>query len=600
MSYVLKLKNGIFQVSSCLVIIFLLFFQGCSQEPGPELILTNGKVYTLSWDEPAPDGTPASNAPYSSDGWQPDAEALVIGSGQILFVGSTEDALNYPNERVIEANQIANQDESVKVIDVNGATILPGLVDSHTHVTNLGKALSILNLVGVETEEEAVAKAVEWAKNIPRGEWVIGRGWDEGAWANRYPDMKLLSEKIPDHPVCLRGLHSFAVWGNKMAFEKAGITSETKAPKGGEIRKDANGNLTGILINNATDLLETAIPGSTPEQIKQQLLAGLNAMAEAGYVAVHDAGVRREMMDALQILDDEGKLPIRIYAMLSARDESFMPEWLLMGPRTNPGNKLIVRSVKAYYDGALGSRGARLLQDYSDKPGHRGVSGNEYGFDEDIIASMMIRGFQVAIHAIGDAGNREALDFLETVINENPSVKSNRHRIEHAQVIHPDDFKRFIELGLIASMEPPHAVEDKTWAEDRLGSERVKGAYAWRTLREIGVRLTFNSDLPGSDHNIFYGLHAAMTRRGKDKQPTEGWYPEQNMTPEEAIRGYTNWSAYAAFLENETGILEPGRWADITVMDIDPFVLGETDPGKILDGEILMTIVNGIVIYEKK
>jgi predicted amidohydrolase YtcJ len=226
------------------------------------------------------------------------------------------------------------------------------------------------------------------------------------------------------------------------------------------------------------------------------------------------------------------------------------------------------------------------------------VSGGNYGFDEELNAEAMKKGFQIAIHAIGDAGNREAMDILEAVIREHPETADNRHRIEHAQVIHPDDIPRLGKLGFIASMEPPHAVEDKTWAEERLGQERILGAYAWRTLRESDARLTFNSDNPGSDHSIFYGLHSAITRQDKSQQPEGGWYADQAMNADEAVRGYTNWSAYASFREDVTGVIEAGRWADLTVMDIDPFVLSEESPGDIMSGRILMTIVNGDVVYE--
>jgi predicted amidohydrolase YtcJ len=286
--------------------------------------------------------------------------------------------------------------------------------------------------------------------------------------------------------------------------------------------------------------------------------------------------------------------------MLSARDEALSREWLARGPDRSNDRRLVVRSVKAFYDGALGSRGARLLEDYSDRPGHRGVSGNQYGFDQKLVADLMKGGFQVAIHAIGDAGNREALDFIERVEGEKPDTRALRNRIEHAQVLHPDDVPRFAKLGVIASMEPPHCVEDKTWAEDRLGPVRVKGAYAWRTLRKSGARLALNSDLTGSDHDIFYGLHAAITRRDKKLEPAGGWHPEERLTPEEAVRGYTSWNAYAASWEKETSVLAPGRWADVTVMDVDPFVLGTTEPGKLLQGKIVATIVAGKLVYERK
>jgi hypothetical protein len=260
---------------------------------------------------------------------------------------------------------------------------------------------------------------------------------------------------------------------------------------------------------------------------------------------------------------------------------------------------LVTRAVKAYYDGALGSRGAWLLDDYTDKAGHRGVGGENYGFNEDLNAQAMKGGFQVGMHAIGDAGNRAALDVFESVFKEDPSTAGNRHRIEHAQVLHPDDIPRFGQLGIIASMEPAHAMEDKTWAEDRLGPERILGAYAWRSLRETNAALTFNSDNPGSDHSIFYGLHSAITRQDKQQEPEGGWYAEQAMNADEAVRAYTTWSAYASFRENETGIIAAGRWADLTVMDIDPFVLSEDSPGDILNGRILMTVVNGKIVYER-
>jgi predicted amidohydrolase YtcJ len=260
----------------------------------------------------------------------------------------------------------------------------------------------------------------------------------------------------------------------------------------------------------------------------------------------------------------------------------------------------VTRSVKAFYDAALGSRGARLLDDYSDRPGHRGVSGANYGFNQALTRELMMAGFQVGIHAIGDAGNRETLDFIAGVIAADPAQREARHRIEHAQVFHPDDMGRPAELGVVLSMQPPHAVEDKAWAEQRLGPERIRGAYAWRSLREQGARLIFNADNPGSDHNIFYGMHAALTRRDKDGEPPAGWYPDQALNIDEVVRAYTRWAAHAGFREQYTGVVRVGAWADLTIMDIDPFVLSETAPGDILDGRILMTVVNGQVVADAR
>lgn len=580
-------------ISKILVAVATLCLAACAPDPadvseagGADLILTNGRVYTLRWDEPAPDGTVDAAAPRSDTGWHPDAEAVAISGGEILFVGSTRDALEF-------------QGESTRVIDLAGATVVPGLVDSHTHVFGLGRKLDAIDLTDVGTEEAAVALVVEKAKSVPKGEWIIGAGWDEGAWANRYPDKVLLSEAVPDHPVFLDSLHGFAAWANQAALDAGGITAATEVPVGGEMRLGDDGEPNGLFLNRATTMLDAIVPVPSREALINQVLIGLNQMAEDGYVAVHDAGLDTRAMSVLEQLEQEGRLPIRVYAMLSLRDADLIRQWIEKGPDTDNDSMLVTRTVKAYYDGALGSRGARMLYDYSDQPGHRGVSGDGYGFDQALNAEAMKAGFQIAIHAIGDAGNREALDILEAVFNEDPSTRMNRHRIEHAQVIHPDDIPRLSQLGIIASMEPPHAMEDKTWAEVRVGPERILGAYAWRSLREAGASLTFNSDNPGSDHNIFYGLHSAITRQDKNQQPEGGWYPEQRMVSDEAVRGYTSWSAYASFREDDTGVIEPQRWADLTVMDIDPFVLADESPSDILNGRILMTIVNGNVVFER-
>jgi predicted amidohydrolase YtcJ len=559
---------------------------GCGNDPSPgaDLVLLNGSVYTLTWGEPSVEGTVAGDAPRDATGWTPDAEAVAVTDGRIVFVGSTPEAQSHIGD-------------ATRVIDVGGAVIVPGLVDSHAHVQELGRKKVQVDLVGVQTEEEAIDRVADHAADAAPGEWIIGWGWDEGAWANRYPTQSQLSERFPDNPVLLRSLHGFAVWANGLALAKAGIDRDTPDPEGGRILRDQSGNPTGVLIDRATSLLTAAIPETTDEQMKEFVLAGLETIGRDGYVAVHQAGADTQVMRAFEELEAENRLPIRVYAMISLRDEALCRRWIERGPSVD-GRRLTVRSVKAYYDAALGSRGARLLDDYTDRPGHRGVSGADYGFDRELAAEMMRAGFQIGIHAIGDAGNRETLDFLESVINGSPETRALRHRIEHAQVIHPDDFARFAPAGLIAAMQPPHCVEDKTWAEDRLGPERVKGAYAWRTLRRADVPMTFSADLAGSDHDIFYGLHAAITRRDKELQPPDGWYPEEAMTAEEALRGYTNWSALAAGWEDRTGLLQPGRWADITVMDLDPLALGETDPGRLLDGRILATVVGGTVVFE--
>ncbi len=374
-----------------------------------DLLLTNARVYTLVWEQPGPDGAPALDAPYAAaDGWHPDAEAVAIRNGRILFVGTAEDA---------EAYRGAN----TKVLDLDGATVLPGLVDSHTHVAELGASMARVDLVDVATEEEAVALVAERASQVPEGTWIVGAGWDEGAWADGYPDMELLTERVPNHPVYMRSLHSFGGWGNRMAFELAGITGETEAPVGGEIRKNAQGQPTGLLLNRAVPLLEEAIPTVTHEQLKERVLDGLEEMARSGFVAAHEAGA------AMAALEADGRLPLRVYAMLSARDTALLARWERRCPDLDDASMLRTRSVKAFYDGALGSRGARLLEDYSDTPGQRGLGGEEYGLDVEWMRRMMAAGFQMSIHAIGDAGNRESLDFIESVYEEVPRARGNRN-----------------------------------------------------------------------------------------------------------------------------------------------------------------------------
>ncbi len=551
-----------------------------------DALLVNGRVYTLAWGEPDKDGRPSPEAPRDASGWRGDAEVVAVRGDSILFVGSRKAAERY-------------RGESTRVIDIEGATVVPGLIESHTHFVELGQSLSVVDIRGIMDETEIVARVKEAAGRLPAGEWIEGYGWDEGLWANRMPTMNLLSREVPDHPVYLKGLHGFCVWGNRRAFELAGITARTPSPPGGEIQKDAQGRPTGVLVNTAVGLLQAAVPPPSRERLKSFILAGLEALAKAGYVAAHEAGVSTETMAALEELDAEGKLPLRVYAMLAGRDEALMETWLAKGPDPDSDGRLVARCVKAFYDAALGSRGARLLEDYSDMPGHRGVAGHEYGFNRDLMARMIRAGFQISIHAIGDAGNRETLDFMEEVLRQAPEARDKRHRIEHAQVLHADDVPRFAQMGIIASMQPPHAVEDKAWAEDRLGPERVRLAYAWRTLRRAGARLAFNSDLPGSDYDFFYGLHSAVARRDKEGLPEGGWYAEECLTSEEALRAYTHWGAYAAFQEEKTGILAPGRWADLTVMDIDPLEIGEKDPGRLLAGKILLTMVGGKIVHQK-
>jgi predicted amidohydrolase YtcJ len=557
---------------------------GKASDPAADLILHNGHVYSMAWPEPSLEGRPSPDAPYDSvDGWRHDATAVAVRDGRIVFVGGDSGAL-------------ALAGTSTRLVNLAGHVLLPGLVDAHTHVAELGETLDRVNLTGVATEAEAVDRIVARAATTPKGAWILGYGWDEGAWANRYPDKRLLSARVPDHPVILRSLHGFAAWANARALTLAGITRKTPVPDGGEIRLDANGEPTGLVLNRAVPLLDNAVPRPSPAQRDAQLLRALQVMAQAGYTGVHEAGVAPDVMDSFERLAARDSLPLRVYAMLSARDSALIRRWIARGPFTSANGLLTVRAVKAYYDGALGSRGAQLLADYADRPGHRGVSGGSYGFDQRLVADIISAGFQVGIHAIGDAGNRATLDFIDSVTRAAPKARGLRHRVEHAQVVSMPDIARFASMVVIASVQPPHAVEDKGWAETRVGADRIAGAYAWRTLRRAGAPLVFSSDLPGSDWSPFYGLHSAITRMDTSGAPPGGWYPAQRMTPEEAVRGYTVWSAYAGFDETDAGTIAVGKRADMTALDVDPF---RADARSLLGGAVVVTVSRGRVTYRR-
>ena len=548
-----------------------------------DLVVHNAHVYTLAWREPDAEGRPASGAPWDSiGGWHPDASAVAVRDGHVIYVGTDSAAL-------------ALASATTRVVDLAGAVLLPGMVDAHTHVAELGQSLDRVNLTTAATEAEAVERVVQQAARTPKGQWILGWGWDEGAWADRYPDKRLLSLKVPDHPVLLRGLHGFAAWANEQALTAAGITADTPVPVGGEIRRAADGRPNGLFINRAVELVDRAIPQPTAMQRDSQVVRALRVMAAAGFTGVHEAGTPRDVMASLVRLDARGALPIRVYAMLDGRDSSLVREWIRRGPRLGSDtSNLTVRAVKAYYDGALGSRGARMLADYSDRPGHRGVSGSNYGFDHRIAAAAMAAGFQIGIHAIGDEGNRASLDFIDSVMTAAPTARGLRHRIEHAQIVSSEDMPRFSRLGVIASMEPPHAVEDMPWAEERVGPVRIRGAYAWRTLRRQGAALVFSSDLPGSDWNLFYGWHSAIWRQDKSGQPAAGWYPDQRMRAEEAVRGYSTWAAHAAFDEGSAGSIAVGKRADFTAVSVDPF--REATGAALLGGAVRLTVVRGVII----
>ncbi|HKW67790.1 MAG TPA: amidohydrolase [Terriglobales bacterium] len=514
---------------------------------------------------------------------QPAAEAIAVSGDRIAWVGSGADARRlYPS--------------ATRVLDLHGSTVLPGIIDSHTHLMELGKSLLQLNLKDVPSDKEAVERVRQRVATAKAGEWILGWGWDEGKWAAHYPDNRALSAVSPDNPVYLVGLHTFAAWANKRALALAGINKNTADPENGKILRDPQtGEPTGILLNRAQNLVESHIPPMTLPQVEKAIELAARECARNGLTSVHEAKVTPIMVNAFRNLIRKGRMPLRVYAMLDGADHQLVATWLQRGPQVDPQHRLTIRAFKLFADGALGSRGAALLEPYSDAPQTRGLMTTPEPAVYDLTRRALQRGFQVCTHAIGDRANRLVLDAYERALREVPTARDPRLRIEHAQVLFPQDIPRFSRLGVIASMQPTHCTSDKAWAEARLGPQRVKGAYAWQSVLKTGAHLPLSSDFPGETQNPFYGIYAALTRQDPQGNPPGGWYPEQRLTLAEALRGYTLEGAFAEFEEKDKGSIEAGKLADFTVVDLDP---AKVAPKNILNTRVLKTIVGGQVVYD--
>ena len=476
------------------------------------------------------------------------------------------------------------------MIDVTGATILPGLTDAHGHLYGLGLSLDTVNLVGLESYDEAIARVKDRAQRAQPGEWVLGRGWDQNRWPDKqFPTAAPLDAAIPDHPVWLRRVDGHAGVANSAAMRAAGVTAATHDPEGGRIVRDANGNPTGTFIDAAQSLIDSKVPAPSPELRKARVLAAAQAIAATGLTEMHDAGADGATIAAVKQLIDEKRFPIRVYQMVSD-DASLLDTWFRSGPLIAYGNRLTVRAVKCYADGALGSRGAALLAPYSDDPGNTGLLVSKEEHLADVAKRARKAGFQVNTHAIGDRGVRNVFDAYESA----GATPAERFRIEHFQVVALSDFPRLAKSGIIASMQPTHATSDMYWAENRVGSERIKGAYAWRTVLDSGARLALGSDFPVEAVNPFFGIYAAVTRQDQKGWPEGGWYPSQRLTLAEAVRGFTLDAAYAAFEEQTRGTIESGKLADLTIVDGDFFTMPQSD---LFKAKVRMTVVGGEVVY---
>ncbi len=480
-------------------------------------------------------------------------------------------------------------------IDGKGQVMLPGLIDAHGHLLGLGANLLEVDLRTTSSAADAADKVAAYAFANQGQPWITGRGWNQELWSDRaFPRASDLDAAERSRPVWLTRVDGHAGWANSKALEIAGITKDTPSPVGGQIIKDAEGNPTGVLIDNAMALVEAQMPTASNSVYARQLEAAGQHLLSLGITSMHDAGVGRDVYDFYIKQALQGEMPVRVYAMISATDPD-LDALLAKGPVRDTQDFIYIRSVKAYGDGALGSRGAALIEPYEDAPHQHGLLLTQPEDMESLFTSVISAGFQLNYHAIGDQANHVALNEFESTF---ASIGGSelRHRIEHAQVISVDDLPRFATLGVLPSMQPTHATSDKNMAEDRIGQERMAGAYAWKTLLDSGIPLPLGSDFPVELANPFYGLHAAVTRQDRNNQPVAGWYAHEALTLEQAFRGFTLDAAYAGHMEDTLGTLTPGKWADFIFIDKDIF---ESAPEALWQPTVLATFIAGKKVYEK-
>jgi hypothetical protein len=523
-----------------------------------DVVLVNGNVITM-------------------DPLRPRADAIAVRAGRIAAIGTRADVLPLVGP-------------ATRTIDLDGRSVTPGLVDGHCHLYSLGKSLEILALRGVGSAREIAGLVAKEAAARPAGEWIEGRGWDQNLWTPaRFPERGLLDEAAPHHPVALRRIDGHALWVNGAALHAAGVTRSTADPPGGKIVRDGAGEPSGVLIDAAMALIDDKIPEARPDAIRRRILRAADTATRAGLTGVHEMGIGDSVVNVYRELAAAGELPLRVYAFL---DGSHAPELDRRRPdATEPTALFTLRGVKLYADGALGSRGALLIAPYADDPQNVGLVVTSTEALTAAARQAARGGWQMAVHAIGDRANRNVLDAIQAA-----GVKPEaRFRIEHAQIVAPEDFARFAALGVTASMQPTHATSDMPWAEARVGAERIRGAYAWRTMLAGHVHLVAGSDFPVEQVPPLLGLYAFVTRQDADGKPPGGWLPEQKLTLDEAVRAFTVEPAWSAFAENDRGRLVAGFVADLTVFD--RLLAGDRS---LLDTKIDLTMVGGKIVFERK
>jgi len=520
---------------------------------------------------------------WTGDPANPRAEALAARDGVIVAVGSREEVLHWKGPKT-------------RVIDEPGALATPGLIDAHAHIDMLGETLEQLDLRGVKSPEEVARLAKERAKSLPADAWIVGGNWDQSLWpGGEFPDARTLDEAVSDRPVWLRRIDGHAAWANSEALRRAGIDKDTKAPADGQIHRDADGRPTGVFIDGAMNLIDRKVPRPTKADVERRILAAQKELLSLGLTGAHDAGVTGLDAEVFRDLDRAGKLTLRVYGMLSPPAGREVETVSRPPVETVEGGRFQLRAIKLFIDGALGSRGALLFEPYSDDPGNSGLLLIDPKVLEDTTRAALKNGWQVAVHAIGDKGNALVLDAFAAALQSASEAHDPRLRIEHAQVVRKQDVQRFVDLGLIASMQPAHASSDMRWADARLGPDRAEGAYALRWFLDAGVPLAFGSDFPVEIANPLWEIYAALTRQDADGKPEGGWHPDQRLSLDETLRAFTAGSAFAGFAEDRLGVLKPGLRADLTIFDRDLF---EEPPARVLSAKVRKTIIDGAVVFD--
>lgn len=528
-------------------------------------IFYNGKIYTMD------EGIPM-------------VEAMAVWGGIIQDVGSSEAVMELCGPDAVR-------------IDLGGRAVIPGLVDAHAHFMGYAKQRERLELRDCSSVEDLLRMVAERAAAAGEGEWIIGRGWDQNKWKTRdYPTRSDLDEIAPGNPVYLVRVCGHAALTNSKALGIAGISAETPDPDGGKIFRDIDGEPTGVLLDEAKLLVSEVVPPLSKDKKKKLLVEAAGDCLSVGLVGVHDMGISGEDASIYGELYSEGVMPFRITAYYSHAAED-LDSLLDCGPsRELFGELFSVPGVKFYADGSLGARSAALLEDYTDDPGNRGLLVTDSGELYEKISICHRKGFQAAVHAIGDRANRLVLDIFEKVLSEYPE-DDRRHRVEHAQVISPSDIPRFAAIGLIPSMQFTHCVSDMAWAGGRLGPGRLEGAYAWRSLLSAGCIIPGGSDFPVERINPFLGIRAAVTRTEPGESGTSGWMPEQCLTVQEAVKAFTVDAAYAAHQEDLRGSLAPGKLADFIVLSQD---LMAAEKDSIGGTRVLATVLGGEIVYSSE